>query len=415
MLKNKLKTVSYFLLSCLMTTTSFAYISPNTVDSGKIYFHLTFPVSVNEQTESINLNDNFKDLIMSNMIAGVMYAHLIQTNFPKLKFDRAYLAGSLLAQLLQENLQTSDYKATSDWINPNNDIRNMLLMPGQGGPYQLNDYSKRLENKIGMINFKVLQKSLGYSIQAQDSGIQTNKKGPEALDNKYFGPLAAAYFQYNDLLRLQSINKDPWGPSAAYYEKCMNNLENEANNFLDMILNATYNAGPWAEITKTYFELCANYKNPQYAEKLKHINDYLLSDKAYQQAIGTKEYTGSTFILYPRQIRFYLDELYNNPTTLKTTNVMNFSMLQLRMIFTKSMATLAYVNNSGNYVFIDMKEASFAFDQAMSSLAISQQQSLNISNQIERDKIFDLIEMAIINLSTILKIDFSELTENNYN
>ena len=411
MLKNWIQTTLFISLS----TIGGSGFALSTQDAGKIYYHLNFPVVLNEQTENIILGENFKDLIMSNVVAGAMYVHLVKAEFPNLQFDTSYMIGSLFGQLLQENLQTSDYQATSDWINPNNDIRNMLLMPGQGGPYQLNDYSKRLEDKIGMINFKVLQKSLGYSIQDQDSGTQTSKKGPDALDNKYFGPLAAAYFQFNDILRLQAINRDPWGPVAQYYESCMSNLKNTPNNFLDMIINATYNAGPWAEITKTYFELCANYNNPSYAEKIKHINDYTLADQAYQQAIGTKESAGSTFILYPRQIRFYLDELYNNPTALKTTNALYFPMSQLRTVFANAMATLAYVNNDGKYVFISTQEAGFAFDQAMETLSLSSSQQLNMSDQQEREKIVNLLASSIDDLEKTLNIRFGEVTEANFN
>lgn len=385
----------------------------NPTNPGKVYYHLTFPVSVSEQTERLDLNQNYTDLIMSNYVAGAMLAHLLHKHFPNLKFDNQYIQGTLLAQLLQENLQTSDYQASSDWINPNPAIRNMLLSPGQGGPYQLNDYSKRLEHQIGLINYAVLQKSLGYTIQDQDSGTQTSRPGPALLDNKYFAPLAAAYFQYNDLLRIQSINKDPWGPSAPYFSQCLSNLENTPNNFLDMILNATYNAGPWANITTTYIELCANINNPAYTNKLKYINDYSLDDHAYQQATGTKESAGSTFILYPRQIRFYLDELYNNPTNLQTTNNLIFPVQQLRSIFAKALSTLAYVNQNGHYQFIDQSDTEKAFDNALTSLKISPEQALNMGNTSEKNQIFLLLETSIDNVANSLKIDFTEVTEKN--
>lgn len=384
-------------------------------DSGQIYFHLNFPVLIGDKTESISLNENYKDLLMSNFVAGALYVHLLNKHFPKLKYDRQYIEGSLLAQLLQENLSTSDYRSESDWINPDPAIRTMLLASGQGGPYQLNDYSKRLEHNVGMINFAVLQKSLGYTIQEQDSGEQTRKTGPLPLDNKYFAPLAATYFQYNDMLRIQKINQDPWGPSAQYFEQCMTNLENTPDNFLDMMLNAVYNAGPWAEITKTTIELCANMHNPAYADKIKHINDYDMVDSAYQQAIGTKERPGTTFILYPRQIRYYLDELYNNPTNLHTNNSLMFPVSQLKLVFSKSMATLAYVNTNGSYDFIGVKDAESAFDQAMSTLHISMSQVLNIGNHNERNQIFDLLDSAVNYLASALHIDFTEVTEKNLN
>jgi hypothetical protein len=369
-------------------------------------------VTLSSQTEKIPLNENFVDLIMSNFVAGALYAHLVHQHFPDLKFSREYLEGSLLAQLLQENLQTSDYQATSDWINPNADIRNMLLAPGQGGPYQLNDYSKRLEDNVGMINFAVLQKTLGYKIQDQDRGIQTGKKGPDSLDNKYFGPIAAAYFQYNDLLRLKKINEDSWGPSYPYFAKCMKNLENlpEPGNFLDMILNATYNAGPWSDINKTYIELCATL-----SDRKDHINDYNLADADYQKAIGTKEAAGSTFILYPRQIRFYLDELYNNLTTLKTNNHLLLPITQLRTVFARAMGTLAYLSKkSGQYQFINTEDANAAFDSAVASTKISPQASLDMGKPAEKNQLLTLLETAIANLAKAQNIDFTEITEKDW-
>ncbi len=384
-------------------------------DTGKIYYHLSFPVEITEQSEQLELNANNKDLIFSNFVAGALYAHLLHEQFPQIQFNNEYITGSLLGQLLQENLQTSDYQASSDWINPDSNIRKMLLSPGQGGPYQINDYSKRLEDHIGLINFTVLQKSLGYSIADQDNGVQTSKSGPVALDNKYFGPIAAAYFQYNDFLRLQSINADAWGPSAKYFPQCMTNLQNTPDNMLDMILNAAYNAGPWADITKTYIELCANYNNPDYAEKIKHIDDVTLNDQQYQQAVGTHESAGSTFILYPRQIRFYLDELYNKSVNLKSDNSYSIEMTQLENIFSRSLTTLAYVNTQGEYDFIRNQDAEAAFETALNANHLVKTQSLNVTHADERKQLFNILETALANLAQALHITFSETTEQDHN
>ncbi|VVC75449.1 hypothetical protein AQUSIP_07390 [Aquicella siphonis] len=401
-------------LISFLTAAAFANSLPVS-QPGNLYYHLTFPVRIDEKTESIRLDANYTDLIMSNFVAGALYSYLLHQEYPSLQLDEAYISGSLFAQLLQENLQTSDYQASTPWINPNPDIRKMLLAPGQGGPYQLNDYSKRLEHKIGMINFAVLQKSLGYAIEDQDSGVQTRKTGPASLDDKYFGPLAAAYFQFNDMLRIQSINQDPWGPSAQYFSACLKALESSENNFLDMILNATYNAGPWADITKTYIEICANSQNPAYAQKIRHINDYQLGDSAYQQSVGTHESTGSTFILYPRQIRFYLDQLYNNETGLNTHHSIPFALEPLKQVFASSLSTLAYVNKNGAYEFISAQDARQAFESARESLHLSVNQALDLGNAQERKLIFSLLQTAIRNLSLALNINFAEVTERNLN
>lgn len=396
-----------------LTITQLAFAQ---TENNKIYYHLTFPAAINEKSESITLDANTTDLIMSNMIAGGLYARLIQEKFPDLKFNQDYLVGSLLGQLMQENLQTSDYQSASPWINPNDAIRTMLLAPGQGGPYQLNDYSKRLEDKLGMINFVVLQKSLNYSIQDQDSGVQTTKPGPLALDDKYFGPIAAAYFHFNDLLRLQAINQDAWGPEAPYFNQCITNLSTtNDNNFLDMIMNATYNAGPWADITKTYIQLCANLNNVADADKISHINDYALSDEQYQQAVGTHEAVGSTFILYPRQIRFYLDELYNNQQVLPVHNAMPFLISDFRATFVRAMTTLGYVDKAKQYVFISANDAANAFNIALISVHLNQSETIDISDAKARATMMLILELSFANLANKLNIQFSDTTETTLN
>lgn len=388
-------------------------LAAQSVEPNHLYYHMGFPVALEEQTENLVLNDNSRDLLIANLVAGAMYAYLIRQHDPQLAFDNDYIAGSLFAQLLQENLQTTAYKSTSPWINPDPAIRSMLLAPGQGGPFQINDYGKRLESGVGLINFTVLQKSLGYRIEDQDSGQQTVKKGPDSLDNKYFGPLAAAYFQYNTLLRLYAINQDPWGPSADDFAACLRNLQNPDKNILDMILNAGYNAGPWAAITKTYIHLCANADNPAFNNQINHINDYTLSDTAYQQAIDTREAAGSTFILYPRQIRFYLDELYNNPTPLPTHTALSLPLNEVRAVFAQSMHTLGRVTNN-HYEAIAINAAETAFDTAAQGLSLPLTDTLDIGNREQRQQLFQLLNNAIVNLASQLTMDFSETTERDW-
>lgn len=408
----------YSILFGILCSMQLANASGTTM-AGKIYYHLSFPVNITEQTERLELTENYLDLIMANFVAGAMYGHLIHKYLPEIKFNQDYLYGSLLAQLLQENLETSQYVSTSDYINPDPQIRKMLLAPAQGGPYQINDYSKRLEHGYGLINFVVLRKSLGYSTMDQDSGKQTGSIGPDSLDNKYFGPLAAAYFQFNDLLRLEGINKDPWGPEPEFV-KCLDNFRNQdSRNFLDMILNAAYNAGPWADITKTYGNLCAHFNETTYKEKIDNINNYYLDDKSYQEKVGTKEQAGTTFILYPRQIRYYLDQLYNNnPSPLHTTNSLPVNLtsgdINLRNIFAECMHTLSYFGQIHNeLVFIDKQVATSAFDAAIAELKITSS-TLDITNKDERQKIFALLDLAINKLEQNLTVDFGALTEDNH-
>jgi hypothetical protein len=392
-------------------------------DKDVIYYHVKFPVPVpvpekGELPDHLKLDtDNYTDLVMSNFVAGAMYGHLIKKHMPSLQFDKDYLYGSLFAQLLQENIATSSYVKSSDYINPNPNDRKTLLSPGQGGPYQLNYYSARLESHFGLINFAVLQKSLGYTIHDQDSGIQWGAICPDSLDKKYFGPLATAYFQYNVLLILETLNRES-------FSDCIENFKEVPANFLDMILNAGYNAGSSSRITDTYVKICANYNDSAYREAIAHINDYSLDDASYQKAVNTTESAGSTFIIYPRQIRYYLDQLYNrNPTPFIINNNVLFALesdneddVTLEKVFAESMHTLAYKRSEaegGKYGFIEKADAIQAFKEALVATlndSTDKNPSLSISDADGRQKIFSILERAIQNLESRLTIDFAKTT-----
>ncbi|MDE4996800.1 chitin-binding protein, partial [Francisella tularensis subsp. holarctica] len=62
----------------------------------------------------------------------------------------------------------------------NSTYANILLLAGQGGPYQINEYSKRLpsdeaKGALGLVNYNAVAAILGYSIQDQYDGSQTKK------------------------------------------------------------------------------------------------------------------------------------------------------------------------------------------------------------------------------------------------
>jgi len=390
-------------------------------DYGQIIYHTSFPYTSSQTTaESLPLTSNYTDLFMSNFIAGVLLGTMVHENptYANIHFNKDYLYGSLLAQLLQENINTSAYVKTSNFINPDAGTRNLLLSVGQGGPYQLNDYSKRLENSSGsgMINYVAAQKSLGYSIAAQDSGLQNSRINPDSLDDKYFGPLAAAYFHYNDLVRMERNNAISSGPQATTWGPMMSNFSSkmtDSNSFFEMVLNACYNAGPWSTIMTRYAQLAANYDNPTYATAIKNIANYSLSDAEYNSIVGVNSY--GTFIIYPRQIRFYLDQLYNASPVMTTDNSMLFPMSQLKEVFAKTIGTLGYVNASGEYVYIPQSVCDTAFDQALSLNGVTLTQTLSISNGANRAKIFAVLESALNNVSTTLNIKFNQTTEKTLN
>lgn len=405
--------------SGLPTPLSFTHTSSA---SGVINYHLNLPYG-SGNVEKMTLSANYTDLLISNYVAGALLGRMMHEKYPALNFNRDYIYGSLFGQLLQENINTTNYDNTTDWINPVANERASLLASGQGGPYQINDYSKRLETSagLGLINFVALQKGLGYTVEAQDSGAQTASKGPDSLDQKYFGPMAAAFFHYNDMNRLEQNNSETWGPQYKYFSQCMTNLQNSSAsqfkyNMYDLILNAAYNAGTYSTIIGDYFRICAGmYTSSPEKTQIASTGDYSLSDTQYQTAIGTKEAVGSTFILYPRQIRIYLDQIYNQPMftsgAISGTNNVTLSVQDIEYVFENAMGTLAYVNSNNVYQYIPYSEAKKAFEAALTAKNISISGSLKISTAADKTKFFDLLDAAINNLATNLKVNFTATTQ----
>ncbi|SAK71568.1 chitinase [Caballeronia temeraria] len=108
--------------------------SPGSVTTtGKINFHLLLGAGSPQDSMTLD-GDNYTDLIMSNIIAGVMYGYLVQQYFPGMQFEKDYLYGSVLGQLLQENLETQLYQASGNLIAPSKD-QQAVMGGGQGGPY----------------------------------------------------------------------------------------------------------------------------------------------------------------------------------------------------------------------------------------------------------------------------------------
>jgi len=349
--------------------------------------------------------------------------YLFSLNDKILNINKDYIYGTVFGQLLQENINTAAYLNTTDWINPTATEREALLASGQGGPYQINDYSKRLENDqgLGLVNFVALQKGLGYTVVAQDNGTQTNLRGPDSLDQKYFGPMAAAYFHLNDMNRLAMNNADTWGPQYAYYASCMANLHDarasqNKYNIYDMILNAAYNAGTYSTIIRDYFRICAGmYNGNPEGLQIAALGDYTLSDKAYQAAIGTNEAAGSTFILYPRQVRLYLDQIYNQKTfnspAISGNVSVRLSIQDIEYVFQNALGTLAYVDANNHYDYITPLQAKQAFETAMAQTHVSIADFVDLGKVDGKNQFFNLLDVALNNLATNLKMNFGAITQ----
>lgn len=384
--------------------------------SGTLRYHLTLPYGTNTGA-TLELSSDYTDLIISNYVAGALLGHLIEEKAPGLSFSRDYVYGMLFAQLLQENIDTAAYRSDTDWINPDETARASLLAPGQGGPYQLNDYSKRLETSagIGLVNFTALQKGLGFTVEAQDSGAQTASRGPDSLDQKYFGPMAAAYFHLNDMNRMAMNNAESWGPQYAHYAKCMANLATapagqQPYDMFDMILNAAYNAGTYSAILRDYYRLCAGMlgAGPESAQ-IASVGDYGLSDAEYQAAIGTTESAGSTFIIYPRQIRLYLDQMYNQDPVPGAVSI-DLSMADVRAVFANAIGTLAHVDAAGEYGYVPPATSDSAFAAALAANGLGESSFLDLSVGAERARFFDLLDDAIGGVEAA-GVDFAAVTQ----
>ncbi len=380
--------------------------------TGAINFHLLLGVAGwnTAQDQIVLTGGNYNDLIMSNFIAGVMYGHLIQEYTPGMQFNKDYLYGSIMGQLLQENLATEYYTNTSNLIDPSS-TQQAVMGVGQGGPYQINGYA--MDFVAGsytpaghsLINYMALQKNIGYTMAA--AGTQYSKATPASFNNKYYGPMLTAYFHFNDYVSLIQTGTGPNGwvtPWQPEYDNALTNFKSLPNNFLDILLNTAYNQGYYGGLVTSYSTLGATATAATVAKVDAFSSVWGIND-TYQQ--------------YPYQVRYYLDQFYDNPipttglTTLVTpTNHIAFNMTPLGTVFCDVMETLAYVNSAGQYTYITAAQAQTAFNTAMATAGVGSNTTLDLSTASDRAKIFSVLENAIGNLETNLKMKFDTTTTN---
>jgi hypothetical protein len=374
--------------------------------TGTINFHLLLGVST-AQDKIVLDGDNYTDLILSNMVAGVMYGHLVQEYYPGMQFQKDYLYGSILGQLLQENLATQYYQASSNLIDPTPD-QQAVMGAGQGGPYQINNYVPDMvapDSGHALINFVAVQKNIGFTLA--NAGSQNSQVTPPSFNNKYYGPVLTAYFHYNDFVALGLIGKGPGGwqtPWEPAYDNTLVTFKTLPNNFLDVVLNVAYNQGYYGPLMLKYTSLGATATASTVASVNSYTSTWGISD-SYQQ--------------YPYQVRYYLDQLYDNPvpTTSATTmatpqNHVSFSVTLLGSVFSNVCQTLAYVNASGQYVYFSASQAQAAFSSALTQAGVTSA-TLDISKAADRAQMFSTLEHAIANLeaSTNSKFNATTLTQ----
>ena len=366
--------------------------------SGAINFHLLLGVPGwnTAQDQLVLTGGNYNDLIMSNFIAGVMYGHLIQEYTPGMQFNKDYLYGSIMGQLLQENLATEYYSDTSNLIDPTAN-QQAVMGVGQGGPYQINGYA--MDYVAGtyapaghaLINYVALQKNIGYTMAA--AGTQYSKATPASFNNKYYGPMLTAFFHFNDYVSLIVTGTGPNGwvtPWQPEYNNALTTFKSLPNNFLDILLNTAYNQGYYGGLVTSYSNLGATATAATVAQ-VDSFNSVWGINDTYQQ--------------YPYQVRYYLDQFYDNPiptssvTTLATpTNHIAFNMTPLQTVFGNVVETLAYENSAGQYVYITAAQAQTAFNTAMTQANVNSSTTLDLSNASDRAQIFSVLENAIGNL-----------------
>lgn len=354
--------------------------------------------------------ERYTDLIMSNMVAGVMYGHLIRQRLPGMQYQRDYLYGSIFAQLLQENIATQEYLPSSDLLAPAAS-QQAVMGVGQGGPYQINNYAADMVSGgyvpagHSLINYVALQKNIGYTMA--NAGQQVNKATPASFNNKYYGPVLTAYFHYNDLVALIETGKGPSGwttPWQPDFDTALERFKTLPGNFLDVLLNVAYNQGSYGKLMSEYSKLAATAT----AATVSQVNQY-------SRVWGSRD----TYEQYPYQVRYYLDQLYGNPvptdsaTTLVTpANHVAFGLTDLGKVFSKVFQTLAYVDGSGKYVYIPAAQADAAYAAALGQAALAANATLDLSQAAQRAQIFGLLETAIATLETRLGTRFTATTTN---
>jgi len=378
--------------------------------SGTISFHLLLGVSgySNPQDSLALAGDNYTDLIMSNLLAGVMYGHLIQRYTPGQQFQKDYLYGSVLGQLLQENLATQYYTAASDLIDPDPN-QQAVMGAGQGGPYQINNYAVDMVGGTyapaghSLINFVALQPNIGYTMA--DAATQYQRATPPSFNNKYYGPMLAAYFHFNDYVALNQIGKGaggwttPWQPQ---YDNAIANFTHLPGNFLEVLLNAAYNQGYYGGLVAHYSTLGATAT----AATNSSVN-------AWSSAWGDN----NTYDQYPYQVRYYLNQFYDLPipttsanTLVTPTNHVAFPMATLKTVFVNTMQKMAYAPSATTYRLFTAAQAQTAFANALAANGVSATATLDLSNASQRAQIFAVLESAIAQIESITGSHFDATT-----
>lgn len=126
-----------------------------------------------------------------------------------------------------------------------------------------------------------------------------------------------------------------------------------------------------------------------------------------------------TYAQYPYQVRYYLDQLYDNPipagslTTLTTPkNAVYFPMEMLGTVFANVAHTLSYSNGTAPAQFFTIAQANTAFAAALTQNNVAATATLNLSLASDRTRIFAVIDGALTNLEIATGFKFIATTLN---
>jgi hypothetical protein len=289
---------------------------------------------------------------------------------------------------------------------------------GQGGPYQINNYAADMvagtyqPQGFSLINYVAIQKNIGFTMA--DAATQYSRATPASFNNKYYGPMLAAYFHFNDYVALHYIGgnslTEPWSatshgwnpPWQPAFANAISALKTLPGSQLEILLNVAYNAGFYSQLFGDDTQASANSTTATVA-----------SFNSFSNAWG-----GDSYHQYPYQVRGYLDQLYNIPspsptnlaTIVTTSNHVAFNMGTLRGVFANVCQTLAHVDGAGKYEFLTAAQANAAFDAALASAGLTAASTLDLGNATDRAAIFTVIDTALGNLEKTQGFSFSEAT-----
>jgi hypothetical protein len=157
---------------------------------------------------------------------------------------------------------------------------------------------------------------------------------------------------------------------------------------LDVIINYAYNQGYYCGLVAQSTARCAS--NP---------SAFVAQANSYASA------SGSSYNAYPYQVRFYLDELYNQSSIVpQTANHDVMRVTSLGTVFTNVMSTLSFAKG-GQSIYISSSTARAAFNAAVQQEGAST--TLDVGSPVV---LFAVLNQAIANVETSLNINFSQVT-----